>query len=307
MNSTIECPECGKANPINFSTCINCSGRLKNSKYFQENYKDFYNIFSKENQEIMEKYDITDTAYDTIINSIINIGEDYIQLLPDEASISNLFNITKPYVKILYDNSKDFPSYLSYYSYDNILIKKSTDAKLIPTAILHEFTHHLFNEMIKQALMHQINHEKNLLIESFGWYVSVKNKYVELTSEFMAHKIQEHFLPDDFEGYTSVIKLLEDNPNLDEEKIKESLYFGNALSKDIIYILEHFITPKASMYGGVFANTGIEYPIIDITDDEKIEQFNRLIKESYNEIIDDKVEMQNTLSQMNKSFIYMNC
>lgn len=307
MNEKIKCSKCGYENPINFSSCIKCDYRLKNSKYYTENYKDFYELFSNDNLEIIKHIKLTDTAYDTIIYNIIHIGEDNIQLLPDEASISNLFNITKPYVKIQYDNSKNFPAYLSYYSYNNILIKKTTDASLIPTAILHEFTHHLFNEIIKQTLMHMLNHEKNLLIESFAWYLTLQNKYIELSNEFMAHKVQEHFLPDDFEGYTSVVKLLEDNPNLDEEKIKDALYFGNAISKDIIYILEHFITPKSSLYGGIFANSGIEYTIVDISNEEKIKRVYDLVKDTFIDIINDKVEMQSALSQMNKNYIYLNC
>ncbi|RAP54466.1 MAG: hypothetical protein BZ137_02220 [Methanosphaera sp. rholeuAM130] len=307
MNEKIKCPKCEYENPINFTSCIKCNHRLKNAQYYTENYKDFYELFSPKNLDILNNTQLTDTAYDTIIYNIINIGEDYIKLLPDEASISNLFNITKPYVKIQYDNSKNFPAYLSYYSYNNILIKKTTHASLIPTAILHEFTHHLFNEIIKQSLMHLLNHEKNLLIESFAWYLTLENRYIELSGEFMAHKVQEHFLPDDFEGFTSVIKLLEDNPNLDEQKVKESLYFGNSIAKDIIYILEHFITPKASMYGNVFENQGIEYPIVDISNEEKISRLYSLITDAFNKIINDKVEMQAVLSQMNKNYIYLNC
>lgn len=307
MNSKVTCPKCEYENPINFSSCIKCNNRLKNSIYYTENYKDFYELFSSKNQTILKNTKLTETAYDTILYNIINIGEDNIQLLPDEASISNLFKITKPYVKILYDNSKDFPEYLSYYSYNNILIKKNTQASLIPTAILHEFSHHLFNEIIKQTLMHLLNHEKNLLIESFAWYVTLENKYIEITNEFIAHKIQEYFLPDDFEGFSSVIKLLEDNPNLDEDKVKDALYFGNAISKDIIYILKNFITPKASMYGTVFENKGIEHPIVDISIDEKLDKIYNLILESFNRIINDKVEMQSVLSQMNKNYIYLNC
>ena len=272
-----------------------------------ENYKDFYELFSPQNEVILKNTRLTDTAYETVLYNIINIGEDYIKLLPDEASISNLFQITKPYVKIQYDNSKNFPAYLSYYSYNNIMIKKTTPSSLIPTAILHEFTHHLFNEIIKQTLMHLLNHEKNLLIESFAWYLTLENRYIELTGEFMAHKVQEHFLPDDFEGFTSVIKLLEDNPHLDEEKIKEALYLGNSISKDIIFILEHFITAKASMYGNVFENQGIEYTIIEMSDEEKIAKIESLIKDAFTRIINDKVEMQAVLSQMNKNYIYLNC
>lgn len=307
MNDKIKCTECKYENPINFTSCIKCNHRLKNAQYYTENYKDFYELFSPQNQEILKNTPLTDTAYDTIIYSIINIGEDYIQMLPEEASISNLFNITKPYVKIQYDNSKNFPAYLSYYSYNNILIKKSTHASLIPTAILHEFTHHLFNEIIKQSLMHMLNHEKNLLIESFAWYLTLENRYIELAGEFMAHKVQEYFLPDDFEGFTSVIKLLEDNPHLDEERVKQALYFGNAISKDIIYILKNFITPKASMYGHVYENQGIEYTIVELSVEEKIDRIYRLITDAFAKIIDDKVEMQAVLSQMNKNYIYLNC
>lgn len=307
MNDKITCPECEYKNPINFSTCIKCNARLKNSKYYTENYKDFYEIFSPQNKEIINTTQFTDTSYHTILTQTINIGEDNIQLLPDKASMTHLFKITKPYVKILRDNSKKYPNYLSYYSYNNIMIKKNTDNHLLPTAILHEFTHHIFNEMIKQTLIHTLNHEKNLLIESFAWYVSTKDMYIELIGEFMAHKIQEYFLPDDFEGYTSVIQILNDYPNLDEEKIKESLYLANALSKDVIYILEHFITRKNSLYGTVFENSGLEYTIVEITEEEKITSFYNIIKESYNHIIENKVEMQAVLSQITKDYIYMNC
>ncbi len=307
MNKKIKCPECEYENPINFTSCIKCDHRLKNAQYYTENYKDFYELFNEDNQRILKKSKLTDTAYDTVLYNIINIGEDNIQLLPEKASMHNLLNITKPYVKVQYDNSKRFPAYLSYYSYNNILIKKTTDPSLIPTAILHEFSHHLFNEIIKQCMMHLLNHEKNLFIESFAWYLSLENTFIELSGEFMAHKVQEYFLPDDFEGFTSVIQLLHDNPNLDEEKLKEALYFGNAISKDIIYILEHFITPQASMYGTVFENAGIEYPIVELSIDEKLDKLYTLITDAFDNILTNKVEMQATLSQINKNYIYLNC
>ncbi|MBR3214123.1 MAG: hypothetical protein IKF79_06390, partial [Methanosphaera sp.] len=67
MNDKIKCTECEYENPINFTSCIKCNHRLKNAQYYTENYKDFYELFSPQNQEILKNTPLTDTAYDTII------------------------------------------------------------------------------------------------------------------------------------------------------------------------------------------------------------------------------------------------
>lgn len=307
MNDKIICSKCGQENPINFTSCLNCNNRLKNSSYYEYDYKDFYELFSEENKTILEHAKLTDTAYDTIINSIIEIGSENIHKIPEIINTPTLLTILKPYVHVSYDETGNHPDYLSYYSFNNIFLNKDIPESLKNSALLHEFAHHLCNEIVKQTIMHLLNHEKNLTIESFAWYLTLQNNYLKIANEFVAHRVQEYFLPDTFGGYTSLIQLIEENKdNLDNEKIETAIIFGNSLTEDVIFIIEQFVLRQSSFPESTTSHEIFGYDIPHIKLENKLKSVYTLIFETFNYIYNNKVEMIDLLYDLDNNYIEFN-
>ncbi|MGN1322354.1 MAG: hypothetical protein ACI4VJ_07235, partial [Methanosphaera sp.] len=198
------------------------------------------------------------------------------------------------------------PEYLSYYSFNRIFINRNTPQNMISGAIIHEFGHHLFNEIIKQSIMHLLNVEKNLYIESFAWYLTLQNEYLQIANEYVSHRVQEYFTPEQFNGYTSLIQLLNDHSNLEEEKIQTALNFGNVISEDVIFIMEHFITRSNPANPLSIQNNNLPYNIMKVNEQTKLNAIYTVIYKTFELFCKHKRDMLPILDDLNNSYIYYN-
>ncbi|RAP51229.1 MAG: hypothetical protein BZ138_05690 [Methanosphaera sp. rholeuAM270] len=305
MNNKIKCPECGHENQKNTNQCSQCDEEIRNYTYFKNNYTDFYKLFNTNNIEILKKIPLTDTAYDSIINNIIEIGQKNLQAIPENPNTQHLIKISKPYARVQYDNTKRKLDLLSYYSFNHIYLNRNTPHQMIPGAIIHELSHHLLNEIIKQSLMHLLNQEINLYIESFAWYLTLQNDYTKIANEFISHRVQEHFIPEHFTGYTSLKELLENN-TLEKDKIERSLNLGLTLSEDIIFILEKYTTPTIKVNPEASQYHNLEYNIQKLDEQKKLDAIYTIILGTFEFITTHKRDMQIILSDINENYIQYN-
>ena len=305
MSEKVICKECGHENQINSNRCSKCDESLRNYKYYKNDFNDFYKLFSSKNLELLKEIPLTDTAYNTIINNVIRIGDENIMPVAYEIDTKNLILISKPYARVQYDFENRYPHYFSYYSFNRIYINQKTPHYLIPGAIIHELSHHLFNEIIKQSLIHLLNIGMNLYVESFAWYLTLQNEYLQIANEYVSHKTQEYFLPDTFTGYSSLIKLLEEHTDLDETKIKTALDIGQSVSEDIIFILEKFIRPS-----GMLSNSSpgqvYGYDIEMMDEQSKLNAMYTIIFNTFEFVSNHKRDMQPILDEFNKNYIEHN-
>ncbi len=306
MNKKIICKNCGHENQINSNQCTQCEEELRNYSYFNNNFQNFYKLFNSNNMEILKKIPLTDTAYDSILNNIIDIGKENYQVFPQKAEIQHLIKIAKPYARVQYDNSNSKLDLFSYYSFNNIYLNRKTPHNMIPGAIIHELTHHLFNEIIEQSLMHLLNIEKSLYIESFAWYLTLQNDYLKIANEFASHYVQEYFIPDNFTGYTSLIRLLDENVDLENDKIEKALNVGLSVSKDIIFILEKYVTPTVSINPEMSQYHQLDYNIENLEEQEKLNAMYTILFSTFEFVANHKRDMLPVLSDLNESYIRYN-
>ncbi|MBQ6219754.1 MAG: zinc ribbon domain-containing protein [Methanosphaera sp.] len=306
MNDKVKCPECGHKNEINSNQCSQCDQELRNYKYFKNDFKDFYKLFSSNNIELLKKLPLTDTGYDSILNSIVEIGNENYHAFPADLNIQNLIRISKPYARVQYDNENKHPGFYSYYSFNKIYLNRNTPYTIIPGAIIHELSHHMFNEIIKQSLMHLLNVEKCLYIESFAWYLTLQNDYLKIANEFASHRTQEYFDPENFNGYSSLNQLLEENDNLDEKKIITSLNVGLSVSKDIIFILEKYVAPTIETNPNLADFHKLGYDIEGFDEQNKLNAMYTIIVQTFEFVAGHKRDMQPILDDLNNNFIRYN-
>ena len=305
MNDKVICKNCGHENPINKNQCSQCDETLRNYAYFRNDFKDFYKLFSTDNMELLEKIPLTDTAYDTILNSILDIGNENYTVFPQDADVQHLIKIAKPYARVQYDNMNYHPNFFSYYSFNNIFINRITPKNMIPGAIIHELSHHFFNEIIEQSVMHLLNVEKSLYVESFAWYLTLQNEYLKIANEFSSHHVQEYFIPENFTGYTSLLELLDRN-ELEDKKIETALSVGLSVSDDIIFILEKYVRPSVSVKADSSEYLNLGYEIHKLDEQKKLDAMYTIIRQTFEFVAEHKRDMQPVLDDLNQSFIRYN-
>ena len=306
MNNKIICNKCGHENQVNSNQCSQCEEELRNYSYFNNNFQDFYKLFSSYNIELLKKIPLTDTAYDSILNNIVEIGNENYQPFPEDPNVRHLIKIAKPYARVQYNNSKKNLNLYSFYSFNKIYINRNTPHNMIPGAIIHELAHHLFNEIIKQSIMHLLNIEKSLYIESFAWYLTLQNDYLKIANEFASHRVQEYFIPEKFTGYNSLIKLLEENENLEKEKIETALSVGLSVSEDIIFILEKYVSPTMTINPEMSQYNNLNFNIRVLDEQNKLNAMYTIIVNTFEFVANHKRDMQPVLSDLNESYIFYN-
>lgn len=306
MNEKIICRECGHSNNINLNQCSQCDESLRNYNYFKNDFKDFYKLFNSNNIELLKEIPLTDTAYNAIVNNVIEIGSENIMPVPYTFETQNLIKIAKPYARVQYDFENKHPDYLSYYSFNRIFINRNTPSQVIPGAIIHELSHHLFNEIIKQSLLHLLNIEMNLYVESFAWYLTLQNEYLKIANEYVSHRTQEHFDADHFTGYSSLLKLLDENDDLDENKVETAINIGHFISEDVIFILEKYVSPLVTLNPNFSDNYLLGYNIKHMDEQSKLNAMYTIIRNTFEYVSNHKRDMQPILDEFNKSYIRYN-
>ena len=148
--------------------------------------------------------------------------------------------------------------------------------------------------------------EKNLYIESFAWYLTLQNEYLKIANEFVSHRVQEYFVPEHFTGYTSLKELLNENQDLEKQKIETALSVGHSVSKDVIFILEKYISPSIETNPNTSQYHNINYNIKKLDEQEKLNAMYTIITNTFKFIAQHKRDMQPVLNDINESYIRYN-
>ena len=190
-------------------------------------------INSYQYHEILNK--IMDTAREiftqTIKNNFINFNS-----LP---IVDKIILITKSFVNVTYKSEGEE---LGEYTLNSITIDdRLYDVQKI-TTLIHELAHHLIAEIFEQLVMVKLNCEKTQIIEEFVSDFLFEQEY-NLMDEYCAHTVEGRFTPHGYQKYSSFNNLFSSlSKKFSPSFIDLLVQVGNSLSKDILSILESFIT-----------------------------------------------------------------
>ena len=135
--------------------------------------------------------------------------------------------------------TKEIGNNYGEYAYNVICIDKTFDSSIQIATILHELTHHLFNEILKQILIYVWNVKKSPLLDAFVQTL-VSLPPVLLASEYCASKTEERYLPKGYVSYSSFNQIAGDL-NYDGKILLNTFVIANGISESIIRILSNFI------------------------------------------------------------------
>ncbi|MDY2745291.1 MAG: hypothetical protein SOV21_06585, partial [Methanosphaera sp.] len=136
--------------------------------------------------------------------------------------------------------------------------------------------------------------------------LTLQNEYLQIANEYVSHRVQEYFTPEQFNGYTSLIQLLNNHSNLEEEKIQTALNFGNVISEDVIFIMEHFITRSNPANPLNIQNNNLPYNIMKVNEQTKLNAIYTIIYKTFELFCKNKRDMLPILDDLNNSYIYYN-
>lgn len=241
------CSKCGYENNDNDEKCSEC-GEFLFKKEFLEigEYENFQDIFSDENLNRLAE--LTVEGYDTVIKNITDMGHhhlrEYYNTVENRRNLTTLDKIkaiTLAYSKISYKSSG---AELGSYSYNSIRVDDRLDDANQISTLIHELTHHLFSEIFEQIMMYLWECEKSDAIEALAWFTLIGNPLTQLSNEYCAHTCEGRFIPHGYQNYGSFNAILteEFDPEKDADAINFGLVIGNTIARDIIGILEEFIS-----------------------------------------------------------------
>ena len=240
------CSKCGKQSNPNNIFCDYCGNVIMDEKYFNLNkLENFREIVNKYNLKILEENPLSEIEYAIILKNIEEIANDYLVDLEYEfknrSTLGKIKLLTLSYVDVSY---KSKGAELGSYSFNHIEVDdRLNDSDAIAT-LIHELSHHLFNEILEQMLMYIWEVEKSDALEAYVSFTIGTNVLFVLANEYCAHTVEGRFIPHGYQNYGSFNKVLIENFNLkrDSDAISFALILGNSIADDIIQILEKFIT-----------------------------------------------------------------
>ncbi|WP_407381631.1 zinc ribbon domain-containing protein [Methanobrevibacter sp.] len=242
------CSKCGKENSSSNIYCSQCDFILMKDEYFNLGRLNSFNeIINDENLKILEENPLTEMEYAIILKNITRMAHDYLDDLSQEfktrSTLGKIKLLALSYADVSYKSrGAEFGSY----SYNHIEIDdRLNDCDIIST-LIHELTHHLFNEIFEQMLMYIWEVEKSDALEAYVSFTLGINPVLVLANEYCAHTVEGRFIPYGYQNYGSFNNLLVES--FDLEKDSEIIYFalklGNSIADDIIHILEGFVTAQ---------------------------------------------------------------
>lgn len=242
----VYCSLCGLKSDSQTILCEKCGSLLKNEKYFNLNrLENFNEIATDRNLKILNDNPLSPLEYEILLKNIVEMGKEYLKSYDYEFSTTNILGkikiISKSYAEVQY---KSKGAEQGSYSYNQIKIDdRLNDCDIIST-LIHELSHHLFNEIFEQMLMYIWEVEKTDAIEAFVSFTIGTNPVYLLMNEYCAHSVEGRFIPHGYQRYGSFNSILNEEFDLetDTEVISFALMMGNSLANDIIGILENFIT-----------------------------------------------------------------
>jgi len=241
------CSKCGKKVNSSDITCDNCGSLVINNNYFKLNkLENFNEIASAENLNILKDNPLTSKEYDIILNNIYEMAKFYQSGEHPMNILDKIKAIVNSYVKVTY---KSKGAELGSYSYNIIKIDDRLNSCDLISTLIHELTHHLFNEIFEQMLMYVWEVEKSDALEAYVSFMLGTNPVFLLMNEYCAHTVEGRFIPHGYQNYGSFNNILIEEFDLekDKEAISFALVMGNSIASDIINILEKFITHDLRM------------------------------------------------------------
>lgn len=243
------CSKCGSENKDSNDNCEKCGEFLLKPEFFESKLEDkFEDIFTEEHLKALSELTVED--YYVILRNIANMGHynlsKFIQTHNiDIKSLSTLDKITIIALSYSKFGYKSEGEELGFYIYNSIHVDdRLYDSNKISTTI-HELSHHIFAEIFEQILMWVWECNKSDAIEALVAFTLRLNNNYRLSNEYCAHTCEGRFIPFGYQHYGSFEKIIKEeyDPQKDQEIIQISATFGNTIAKDIIRILEGFITP----------------------------------------------------------------
>ncbi|OED29550.1 hypothetical protein [Methanosphaera sp. WGK6] len=236
MTKTIYCSNCGTKNNTQQTHCKNCEEYLHNFKEETRQINNITELFTEKHYHNLTDKILTIEAYEVIIENIITTGENKIIYKKNMSPLERITAIAEAYTKVIYKNKGN--NY-GEYAYNILCIDQQFDPAIQIATILHELTHHLFNEIIKEILMYIWNVKKTTMLDSFVQTILTIPSLL-LISEYCASSTEKTYLPEQYVSYSSFNNICE-QINYDKTIILRGFIIGKSMSESIIKILDSFI------------------------------------------------------------------
>lgn len=238
MTEKIYCSCCGAINNTNNTYCSECGEILHLFEKFEQTKEinTISELFTNMHKFQLNNKILTEEIYETIIHSIIEVGKNRITYRKNMNTLDRVIAIANAYsIVISKENGKTYGEY----AFNVICVDKQFDSAIQIATLLHELTHHLFNEIISSILIYTWNVKKTPMIDSF-MQTMLSIPEILLISEYCASSTEKYYLPEDYVSYSSFNSICEDI-NYDKNKISRCLIIGNSMHNSIIEILNSFI------------------------------------------------------------------
>lgn len=285
--------------PVNIKTKVidievNPNPRYDFKGQFDNVYKTKEELFSLSNIENFKINQISNVQYKELLNKIIDTAREiFSQTLKNNfinfntlSTVDKIIIITKSFVNVTYKSDGEE---LGEYVLNSIEIDdRLFDANKI-TTIIHELSHHLIAEILEQMVMLKLNCEKTEVIEEVI-YEFLLTDDCNLMDEYCAHAVEGRFTPHGYQNYASYNEL---NSRLsiryNSSYLNLLIQLGYTFSKDILFIIESFITEelKQDIFQQFKVDIRFKPDYEDIkmecremlSDNEKLDTMNSLLEE----------------------------
>lgn len=219
--------------------CNHCQNNPAYDEYNKE-FHDFDSLVNKNNIEIISEHILTEGDYQFILDKILLKGIQTSQSSSDDTCFKKLYDIASQYANIIDENDENCNG--SYICNVIKLNQNKTTSKKIST-LIHELSHHLVAEVLVESISYILKAKRNYIIESFVMFILHMHREQKIVDEFIAHYIENNYIPDNAHSYDSLFKVIleipnSENNNLNQECIELIFRYGKRLALDIIDILD---------------------------------------------------------------------
>ncbi|MDD6534955.1 MAG: zinc ribbon domain-containing protein [Methanosphaera sp.] len=238
MTNEIYCSNCAHKNSANSIFCESCGEILRNTNLLNINQQinTIDELFNEEKQRSLNDFILTLEIYEIIIQNIIENGQNNIIYKRNMTTFQRVKEIAKAYTIVT--TKEDEKSY-GEYLFNIIKVDNNFDSAQQIATLLHELTHFLFNEIIKQILMYIWNIKSSSMLDAYIQTIT-SIPQILLISEYCASSTEREFLDEKYVSFSSFNSICHDI-NYDENIIKKALIIGKPMSESIINILNNFI------------------------------------------------------------------
>ena len=219
-----------------------------NLNVYENNFDEINTLFNEENIQKLQKFEFTYKDYNNILKNIKKSYSQSLKEIIEKYGLEEKFNSLSPLDKVLLF-AKSFTNVkykkigddYGYLYFNTIYVEERLDEPLIITTIIHELTHFILAEILKQVIMNVLKTNKNHLIESFIFMILQEDLWY-LLDEFCAHSVEGRFTLYGYQDYGSYeYKLNEVSSNLSHNDIDYSLNIASNFAQDINKIIESYI------------------------------------------------------------------